>query len=45
MSQGPSRSYVFNRVVASKLSTLKFTFRHIIDVVEAIVYVEVLGGE
>jgi hypothetical protein len=39
-----SRSYVFNRVRASKLSTLELTFGHIVRSVEATISVKVIGA-
>ncbi|KAK1594675.1 hypothetical protein QYE76_071840 [Lolium multiflorum] len=43
-SNGPSRSCVIRRVWTSKLSTLKFTFGHILYSVEATIKVEVING-
>uniref|UniRef100_A0ACD5TSR9 Uncharacterized protein n=1 Tax=Avena sativa TaxID=4498 RepID=A0ACD5TSR9_AVESA len=43
-SCGPSASYVIDRVETSKLSTLEFTFAHIVNSVEATISVEVISG-
>jgi hypothetical protein len=43
-SQGPSRSCLLSRAWTSRLSTLKFSFGHIVNSVEATVSVEVING-
>lgn len=43
-SCGPSTSYVIDRVETSKLSTVEFTFAHIVNSVEATISVEVISG-
>uniref|UniRef100_A0ACD5WV27 Uncharacterized protein n=1 Tax=Avena sativa TaxID=4498 RepID=A0ACD5WV27_AVESA len=45
ISNGPGTSCVLTRVATSKLSTLKFTFGHIVRSVEATVSIEILGGK
>lgn len=43
-NNGPWRSCLFDRSWTSKLSTLKFTFGHLVDSVEATVSVKLIGG-